>query len=72
MSKPEYTQENCKILADTIVSTMLIEELRQFVFDDLYAIMIKDEEVFETNLEGRWECEDLTTLVSLRKRYYNE
>ncbi len=72
MSKPEYTQENCEILADTIVSTMLIEELRQFVFDDLYATMIKDEEVFETNLEGRWECEDLTTLVSLRKRYYNE
>jgi len=58
MSKPEYTPENCEILADTIVSTMLIEELKQFVFDDLYAIMIKDEEVFDTNLQGRWEYED--------------
>ena len=58
MSKPKLTPENCEILADTIVSTMLIEELEQFVFDDLYDTMLKDEEVFNTNLDGRWEYED--------------
>ena len=58
MSKPEYTQENCETLAETVVASMSNEELKQFVFDDLYAIMVKDEEVFNTNLEGNWEYED--------------
>ena len=55
MSKPEYTQENCEILAETIVASMSWEELKQFVFDDLYAIMIKDEEVFNSNVEDYFE-----------------
>tara|TARA_R100000742_G_C4179796_1_gene15304 strand:- start:3 stop:182 length:180 start_codon:yes stop_codon:yes gene_type:complete len=58
MSKPKYTAENCEILAETVVASMSNEELKQFVFDDLYAIMVKDEEVFDTNLEGNWEYED--------------
>ena len=55
MSKPEYTQENCEILAGTVVASMSWEELKQFVFDDLYAIMIKDEEVFNSNVEHYFE-----------------
>lgn len=57
MSKPEYTPENCETLADTVVSTMTIKELQAFVFDDLYAIMVEDEEVFNANLRY-WEYED--------------
>ena len=30
---------------------MSYDELRQFVYDDVYAIMLKDEKVYESNFE---------------------
>jgi hypothetical protein len=58
MSKPEYTQENCETLANTVVASMSWDELRQFVYDDVYSIMMEEEEVFDGNVEHYWEYED--------------
>jgi hypothetical protein len=48
----EYSNENCEKVAWQIVHTMKFEELQQFVFEDLYAIMTQDQEVFEVNVES--------------------
>ena len=45
------TPENCEKLADNIVRGMSIEELQQFVFDDVYSIMLEDKEIYESNLD---------------------
>jgi hypothetical protein len=45
------TPENCKKIAGRIAYSMSYDELRQFVYDDVYAIMLKDEEVYEFNFE---------------------
>tara|TARA_R110000782_G_scaffold10794_1_gene33430 strand:+ start:281 stop:463 length:183 start_codon:yes stop_codon:yes gene_type:complete len=57
MSKPEYTLENCEILAETVVASMSWEELKQFVFDDIYSIVREEEEVFNANVEHYWDTE---------------
>lgn len=58
MSKPEYTPENCETLANTVVASMSWDELRQFVYDDVYSIMMEEEEVFDANVKHYWEYED--------------
>ena len=58
--QPEHTPENCEELANYIVGGMTLEELMQFVYDDVYHIMLEDKDVFLSNAEnvGLWENED--------------
>ena len=58
--QPEWNPENCSYLANSIVGSMTVEELMQFVYDDVYYIMLEDKEVFLSNVEqtGLWEDED--------------
>ena len=55
------THEMIKNLADYIVNCMSFQELTQFVYDDVYSIMLEDEEVFYANLKSLgYEAEDFT------------
>ena len=58
--QPEHTPENCEELANYIVGGMTVEELMQFVYDDIVHIMYEDKDVFLSNAEqvGLWEDED--------------
>ena len=61
MSNTVPTNEMIKNLADFVVNNMSYEELTQFVYDDVYSIMLEDEEVFHANLESLGcEAEDFT------------
>lgn len=46
----EYTPENCENLARQIAEGMEIEDLIQYVVDDLYDVFIEDKDCFEANL----------------------
>ena len=52
MSNMEYTDENVMALAQKIVDAMDSKVLMNYVYDDLCAIMDKDEEMFNCNLEN--------------------
>ena len=55
------THEMIKNLADFVVNRMSYEELTQFVYDDVYSIMLEDSDVFHANLESLgYEAEDFT------------
>lgn len=55
------THEMIKNLADYVVNSMSYEELTQFVYDDVYSIMLEDEEVFHANLKSiGFDAEDFT------------
>ena len=56
MSNMEYTDENVMALAQKIVDAMDLKDLMNYVYDDLCAIMDKDEEMFNCNLENF--CQD--------------
>ena len=60
LKQPEHTTENCEELANHIVGCMTLEELMQFVYDDVVHIMYEDKEVFLSNAEqtGLWENDD--------------
>lgn len=45
------TPEQVEALANMVVERMSLEELQQFVFDDIYSIMLEDSDCFESNLE---------------------
>ena len=45
------TPEKVEALANMVVERMLLEALQQFVFDDIYSIMLEDSDCFESNLE---------------------
>ena len=45
------TPEQVEALANMVVEKMTLEELKQFVFDDIYSIMLEDSDCFESNLE---------------------
>jgi len=49
--QPEWNPENCEKLANTVVDSMSMDELRQFVFDDVYSIMVEEKDVFLANVE---------------------
>lgn len=54
------TPEQCERLAEIIVDGLSMNELRQYVFDDVYSIMLEDKDVFFSNLENyELELEDL-------------
>ena len=48
----EYTQENIEKVAQKIVDDMDLDDLMSYVYDDLCAIMDKDEELFHINVES--------------------
>ena len=49
--KMQHNRLNCQILASHIVDNMSMEDLKDYVFDDLYHLMLDDRELFESNLE---------------------
>jgi hypothetical protein len=54
------TPEQCERLAEIIVKGLGCDELREYVFDDVYSIMLEDKDVFFSNLEHyELELEDL-------------
>ena len=46
-----YTDENIELVAQKIVDDMDLDDLMNYVHDDLVAIMDKDEELFYVNVE---------------------
>jgi hypothetical protein len=54
------TQEMLENLTDFMVNAMSYEELKQFVYDDIYNVMLNDEEMFYVNLPVGLEPEDFT------------
>jgi len=54
------TQEMLENLAEFMVNRMSYDELKQFVYDDIYSIMSEDSDVFYTNLPEHLEAEDFT------------
>jgi hypothetical protein len=46
-----YTDENVMAVAQKIVDDMDLDDLMSYVYDDLVAIMDKDEELFHCNVE---------------------
>jgi len=57
------TPEQIESLANHVVASMSFEELQQFVFDDVYAIMLEDNDVFHSNLaHHKLTIEELDTL----------
>ena len=55
------THEMIKNLTEFIVNGMSFQELTQFVYDDIYSIMLEDSDLFHANLESlNMEPEDFT------------
>ena len=54
------TQEMMENLADFMVNAMSYEELKDFVYDDIYNLMLNDEEMFYINLPVHLKPEDFT------------
>jgi len=48
----DYTDENVMSVAQKIVDDMDLDDLMSYVYDDLVAIMEKDEELFHCNVEN--------------------
>ena len=46
-----HTDENVMAVAQKIVDDMDLDDLMSYVYDDLVAIMDKDEELFHCNVE---------------------
>ena len=47
----QYTNDNIEKVAQKIVDDMDIDDLMSYVYDDLVAIMDKEEELFHCNVE---------------------
>ena len=47
----EYTDDNIELVAQEIVDSLDLKDLMSYVYDDLCAIMDKDEEMFHLNVE---------------------
>jgi len=57
------TPEQIESLANMVVESMTFDELKQFVYDDVYSIMLEDDEVFYSNLDlMKISAEDLAEL----------
>ena len=46
------THEMIKNLTEFVVDGMTLPELKQFVYDDIYSIMLEDDEVFHAQLKS--------------------
>ena len=53
----EYTDDNIMIVAQKIVDDMDLDDLMSYVYDDLCAVMDKDEELFNVNVEHFYDNE---------------
>tara|TARA_A100001515_G_scaffold127184_1_gene112817 strand:+ start:50 stop:238 length:189 start_codon:yes stop_codon:yes gene_type:complete len=54
------THKMIQKLTDYIVDGMTLDELRQFVYDDVYSSMLEEEELFHLNMEQlELDLEDL-------------
>jgi hypothetical protein len=53
----EYTDDNIMAVAQIIVDVMDLDDLINYVYDDLVAIMDKDEELFHNNVD-QFQIED--------------
>ena len=61
MNNTVPTPEMIKNLTEYIVNGMSFQELTQFVYDDVYSIMLESDEVFHANLESLgYKAEDFT------------
>jgi len=47
-----YTDDNIELVSQKIVDDMDLDDLMSYVYDDLCAIMDKDEELFHANVEN--------------------
>ena len=47
-----YTDDNIMTVAQKIVDDMDLDDLMSYVYDDLVAIMDKDEELFRCNVDS--------------------
>jgi hypothetical protein len=47
----QYTNDNIEKVAQKIVNDMDIDDLMSYVYDDLVAIMDKEEELFHCNVD---------------------
>lgn len=47
----KYTDNNIELVAQEIIDAMDLDDLMTYVYDDLCAIMDKDEELFHINVE---------------------
>ena len=48
----KYTQENIEKVTEQMVDSFDLKDLYRYVYDDLYALMDKDEEMFHINAES--------------------
>ena len=48
----QYTDDNIELVAQKLVDDMDLDDLKSYVYDDLRAIMDKDEELFHVNVEN--------------------
>ena len=51
MGLMNYTDDNIELVAQKIVDDMDLDDLMSYVYDDLVAIMEKDEELFHCNVD---------------------
>ena len=66
--QPEWNPENCEKLANTVVDSMSWDELRQFVFDDVYSIMLEEKEVYLANAEHYDFDLDIAEMADLQEQ----
>ena len=55
--QPEWNPDNCSRLANSIVESMTVGELMQFVYEDIYSIMLEEKDVFLANVEHYGEVD---------------
>lgn len=53
----DYTDDNIEKVAQKIVDDMALDDLMSYVYDDLVAIMDKDQELFHSNVD-RFQMEE--------------
>ena len=53
----QHTSENCEAVAWEIVDAMELDDLRQYVADDLYDLMNNDQECFNFNVASLGDSE---------------
>ena len=48
----KYTDDNIELVAQKIIDSLDLKDLMSYVYDDLCAIMEKDEEMFQLNVDA--------------------
>ena len=58
MIEPTNSPENRAKLADAVINSMTVEEMKEFIFQDLYELY-EDEDIFDSEWEDHLTNEDL-------------